>query len=77
MRLEVHYKAIDPYYQDLDMTYVGQTMEEIMHQKRELEEYMGKEYPGGYTQIRMIDKICKIIEGVKEEIKEEDIIQYV
>lgn len=54
MKLQVHYEAIDPYYSSQDQTFIGIDEDSCWEQKREFEEWLGRNHPNG---IRSIYKV--------------------
>ena len=45
MKRVVLYKSIDPYYSDVEQTYIGLNADEIDRQQFETEEFMRRGYP--------------------------------
>ena len=58
MRIDVLYKAIDPYYSDCEQSFIGATSESCWNQKFEFEEWLGREHPAGIKTIYKV-KILK------------------
>lgn len=50
-RLDVRYKAIDPYYSDQCQSFIGYNIEECWGQKYEFEEWLGRNHPSGIMTI--------------------------
>lgn len=46
MKIIVKYVATDPYYSDIEQTYIGATAEEVDNIRQETEEYMAREHNG-------------------------------
>ena len=46
MKQVVKYVAVDPYYSDVEQTYIGSTAEEVDNIRKETEEFMAKEHNG-------------------------------
>ena len=55
MRIDVLYKAIDPYYSDCEQSFIGATSESCWHQKFEFEKWLGREHPAGIKTIYKVE----------------------
>lgn len=51
MKRIVRYKAIDPYYSDVEQTYIGATLNEVDEIQFETERHMGQHHANGITSI--------------------------
>lgn len=50
---KVKYKAIDPYYSDMEEVFIAGSLDELDSQQYEFEKYLGRNHPAG---IRFIYK---------------------
>ena len=44
---KVKYKAIDPYYSDMEQVFIGGSIDSLDDQQYEFEKWLGKEHPAG------------------------------
>lgn len=51
MKRVVKYNAIDPYYSDFDITFIGADLDSLDYQQYELENYLGREHCNGIGSI--------------------------
>lgn len=51
MKRIVKYKAIDPYYSDVEQTYIGATLDEVDGIQYETERHMGQYHANGIMSI--------------------------
>lgn len=51
MKRIVRYKAIDPYYSDVEQTYIGATLNEVDEIQFETERHMGQHHANGIMSI--------------------------
>lgn len=51
MKRIVKYEAFDPFYSDVEQTYIGTSLDEIDRIQEETEEFMGRNHPNGIMSI--------------------------
>ena len=51
MKRVVKYTAIDPYYSDQEITYIGESLDSLDSQEYETERHMGENHPMGINTI--------------------------
>ena len=54
-KLKVKYKAIDPYYSDMEQTFIDYTIEGCERQQLEFEQYLGREHKNGIMFIYKVE----------------------
>ena len=51
MKIRKKYVAIDPYYSDFEISFIGDNLDKIDEQIFDFEKYLGREHPGGISTI--------------------------
>ena len=47
MKIRKKYVAIDPYYSDFEISFIGDNLDKIDEQIFDFEKYLGREHPSG------------------------------
>lgn len=51
MKIKKKYIAIDPYYSDFEISFIGDNLDKIDEQIFDFEKYLGREHPSGISTI--------------------------
>lgn len=51
MKIRKKYVAIDPYYSDFEISFIGDSLDKIDEQIFDFEKYLGREHPSGISTI--------------------------